>query len=658
MCYNFRVRIHIGRLTLLGVWLAFLLAPPALAQSGARLTLQPPDLAAFPQVRALFDVRDAQGFFVSGLAAENLTILEDGQELRPTELAERRPGADLVVAVNPGQAFAIRDSQGVTRFQKLLPALQAWSDAQTASPGDRLSLVTPQGVLASHTTDAASWRIAFDGYAPVTDSFLPGLEMLAAALDLAGDPLPAPGMGRAVLLITPVVSNEAAAALPSLADRANASGVRVHVWLVDSPLLFESPNALALRQLAAETGGHFFAFSGAETPPDLFALFESSRRIYEVTYRSRLNTPGQHSLAVRVVSASVSLTGETLFFDLALQPPNPVFVAPPAQVVRFIPEGEPIALENLQPKSHSFEILIDFPDTIQRIIVRTALYVNGELVAENAAPPFETFTLDLDAFVDSQRLLLVAEAEDELGLIGRSIETPVELTVRRPETGVTAMISRNVSVVAAVSAIAAGGLLLLVLILGGRLRPRPLSDATTRPRPAADDPVTQPIPLLTESAAGPARQPNVFQRAIERLTAPRLRWPQRAAPAQPHAYLARLAEDGQPLGDMVFPIQTREITFGSDPAQAAVPLEDPAVEPLHARIWRDERDGFHLADAGSVAGTWLNYAPVSREGSPLEHGDLVHIGRIGFRFSLRAPGPPRRAVVTRLSGDDKERGEL
>ncbi|MBI3160746.1 MAG: FHA domain-containing protein [Chloroflexi bacterium] len=645
------MRTHIGRLALLAALLAGMLIHPARAQSGASLTLAPPDLSAFPDIHALFDVRDAQGFFVPGLAADNFTILEDGQELRPATVTELRPGADLVVAVNPGQAFAIRDSQGATRYEKLAPALLAWLDTQAANPGDRLSLVTPDGVLANHTPDAATWRAAFQGYAPVTDSFLPGLEMLGAALDLAADPLPAPGMGRAALLITPVVSNEAAAALASLAERANASGVRVHVWLIDSPLLFESANAIALRALAADTGGQFTAFSGEETLPDLYALFESSRRVYELSYRSRLNVPGQHSLALRVVSPQASVASATLFFDLALQPPNPVFVSPPVQVVRFIPEGEPIALENLQPKQQSFEILIDFPDTVQRTIVRTALYVNGELAAENSAAPFEVFTLDLDAFVDSQRLLLVAEAEDELGLTGRSIETPVELTVRRPETGVSAMIARNVTVVAAVSAIAAGLLLILVLVMGGRLRPRPMSDAT-RARPAANDPVTQPIPLRAEPVAQNAAGP--LQRAIQRLTAPRLRWPQRQAPAQPFAYLARLGEGGEPIGDGIVSIQSREITFGSDPAQAAIPLEDPAVEPLHARIWRDEQDCFHLADAGSVAGTWLNYAPVSREGSRLEHGDLVHIGRVGFRFSLSVPGRPRKAVVTRLSSDDKE----
>jgi len=35
---------------------------------------------------------------------------------------------------------------------------------------------------------------------------------------------------------------------------------------------------------------------------------------------------------------------------------------------------------------------------------------------------------------------------------------------------------------------------------------------------------------------------------------------------------------------------------------------------------------------GSAAGTWLNYAPVSKNGAHLEHGDVVQFGKATFRF--------------------------
>ena len=66
-------------------------------------------------------------------------------------------------------------------------------------------------------------------------------------------------------------------------------------------------------------------------------------------------------------------------------------------------------------------------------------------------------------------------------------------------------------------------------------------------------------------------------------------------------------------------------------------LESPTVDGLHARLYRDQDDVFFLADQGSVAGTWVNYAPISTGGARLEHGDLIHIGRVTFRFELTDP---------------------
>jgi hypothetical protein len=50
-------------------------------------------------------------------------------------------------------------------------------------------------------------------------------------------------------------------------------------------------------------------------------------------------------------------------------------------------------------------------------------------------------------------------------------------------------------------------------------------------------------------------------------------------------------------------------------------------------------------DEGSIAGTWINYAPVSRQGLCLQHGDLVHIGRVGFRYTQRKPKHIRKPIV-------------
>jgi hypothetical protein len=40
--------------------------------------------------------------------------------------------------------------------------------------------------------------------------------------------------------------------------------------------------------------------------------------------------------------------------------------------------------------------------------------------------------------------------------------------------------------------------------------------------------------------------------------------------------------------------------------------------------------------------------PVPEDGQFLEHGDLVHLGRVGFRFALKNPDKVRKPVIIPL----------
>jgi pSer/pThr/pTyr-binding forkhead associated (FHA) protein len=98
-------------------------------------------------------------------------------------------------------------------------------------------------------------------------------------------------------------------------------------------------------------------------------------------------------------------------------------------------------------------------------------------------------------------------------------------------------------------------------------------------------------------------------------------------------------------------ITSETATFGSDPNQADQLVEDGSVAELHARLTRESQGVFRLSDEGSIAGTWVNYAPISSDGIILEQGDLVHIGRVGFRFIMRNPRRVRKPV-RKLDGDE------
>jgi predicted component of type VI protein secretion system len=87
----------------------------------------------------------------------------------------------------------------------------------------------------------------------------------------------------------------------------------------------------------------------------------------------------------------------------------------------------------------------------------------------------------------------------------------------------------------------------------------------------------------------------------------------------------------EPLGQGDIPLLQRSINLGS------AEVDDPSVSLKHARIWADGESRFMVADAGSVAGTWVNLAPVEREGTPMQHGDVINFGRAVFRFEALKP---------------------
>jgi pSer/pThr/pTyr-binding forkhead associated (FHA) protein len=103
------------------------------------------------------------------------------------------------------------------------------------------------------------------------------------------------------------------------------------------------------------------------------------------------------------------------------------------------------------------------------------------------------------------------------------------------------------------------------------------------------------------------------------------------------AYLVRLTKNGEPANAAPLSLVERELTFGTDPVQSKVVLDDPTLAPMHARIKRSGEDDFTIHDNGSVAGTWVNYEPVTREGVRLKHGDRVQLGGLIYRFDLHQP---------------------
>ena len=586
------------------------------SQSTPRIGLYDLQTGSFPTITAGLDVFDSAGNVVTGLKPDAITLFEDNLSCSLNTLEEAQVSVEFALALDPGPPFAYRDASAVTRLDKIVQAIKDWAASHPDIPGDDLSLVPTYGTLSTHLATTSAFSNALAAYQPDLQSISPSLNTLSRALDAVSEPAPQPGMKRTILFVTSPPSIDAIPTLQNLSERAVAQQVRVNVWIVVTSVdFFSSSGATALKDLAIQTGGQYALFTGQEVLPDLETYFTPLRPTYRLTYTSGILTSGGHTLTVQARLDDKTIISATRTFELNIQPPNPILVAPPDQIVRNAPDERTTATTAFLPNQQLIDIIIEFPDGRTRPLVSTTLLVDSQKVAENTAEPFDHFTWDLSGYSTSGQHILSVEAVDSLGLSKISLGVPVMITVVKPQFGLIPFLSRNSRWVA-LAAILFAGAVVGVILAGGRIR--------RRSRPASRG-----------SHINPLTQPVEHDKGRRNL---RLRWKHPAR--QSDAYLVRLKDDGQPVTAPPIPVIIPEMTFGYDPLQVTHILDDPSVSPLHARL-REENGEYILSDEKSTAGTWVNYASLTAP-RRLQHGDVLHIGRLSYRFMLRKP--PERPV--------------
>lgn len=605
-------------------------------ETRAEVDIYPTDASAFPVISTFMDVFDASGRFVSGLKPDQVTILEDGQPLKPQKLSEMVVPVQIAVAINPGPPLAVHDKQGLPRFQGIVKALNAWAQALPANTPDDLSLVTIAGPIISHAS-AKDWQVSLSAYQPDFRATTPNLQSLAIAIATVSVPTPRVGMKRAVFFITPHMDDPNIDTLiqPLIQD-AVQKHVRVFVWFTDSDPYALTTSAAAFDNLAIQTGGAYFSATGTQPFPDPDTYFAPLRRLYTLSYSSMVTTGGQHSYIVDVKGQAGEIKSAEQPFTVDIQPPNPMFVSPPLQIVRRPPDNDPYNNNLLQPTSQKLDLIIEFPDGHKRPLVRTTLYVDGLVVAENKAAPFDSFTWDISGYTVSGEHKIVVEAVDDLNLSKTTMEIPVSITVVQAPQGLMAVFGRYREYIT-LGAVAFAGLVLLLILFLGRFRMAFVRARSSREAQA--DPLTQEVTTVVEEPL----KIKVKRKGRGRGTSATSNID--TLPVEAPASLRRLIQDplaapGQTLKQAsVSPIllTEKEITFGTDPVQSIHVLDDPSLAPRHARITRTDDGNYLLADAGSIAGTWVNFEPVGKEGHLLQHGDVVHFGQLAFRFELKDP---------------------
>lgn len=592
-------------------------ASQAGAQTAREISLSAPDLGNFPDITLYIDVNNREGGSITDLTADQITLKENGNEQELLDFQSLSPGIQLVAAFNISNSFAIQDIVGVSRFDYIKGSLLTWAAQQENSAPDNISILSNDGLEFSHIPEKADLTSILEDYDPAIRDTESNFNVLSQAISIASDPVDQPGMKRVVLFYTSQPTTEEFPAIDSLISQAADNQVLVYTILVSSPAFFSTAGAAKLQSLSADTGGLFLPFSGDEPLADLGQLLEPLRSTYLLDYRSQIVTSGTHTLEVTVESTLSPIVGVREFY-LDVQPPNPIFVSPPREIVRELQEGSTNdnSVQTYQPDNVSLDILLEFPDNHPRDLEELTFRVDGELVDRKTNPPYDLFIWDISMYDTSATHQLSLEAVDELGLSRLSVETPVRIEVIIPPPNFTSIIKANAPALAGLAVILLAGLALFIFISQGRIQPGETNIFQS---------VSMKWGKLIKS-----------KKLIKKINLGNKLVSQESTASQVKPYRLIAIND---ISQRIFPepirVDKSEIRIGSSVPGNGIQIQHPSVIEQHAAVTAMEDGTIQITDLGSTAGTWINYQQIET-GKPqfLKDGDIIHIGEAIFRIQV------------------------
>ena len=600
--------------TALLILAAFLPKASAFAQAVLSLSISDPIIDSFPNVQVFVQIRDEAGQPLASIPSAAFSLLEDNQVAPDLAVEQAQVGTRLIYALNTSPALRIRDTLGRSRYEQISGALLDWwaLPEYTLLGGDDLSLVTAEGIQVEHTRSSADIASVLGNLTPSFEIEV-DYELLFRALDLTNKPAPISGMPSYVFFITPLLRPSLDISLENIIARARASQTTIVPILVGPPEIMEQAEVEAFQQLADETGGSLILFDPGLGLEDLAREMIALRTQYQLTYRSLATSSGPHEVRVSVSLDDVEAESLTHSYVLELLGPEVTLLNLPGQIVRSS-DDPTLALDNMSPDSQVIEFAVQFPDGYPRPIIQAQLIVDGEIIDQRLQSPFSPLSWDLQTQLEDATRIIQVTVLDSLGLQGNTLGAEIPIKVELPPRGLAALRPALSSLLIALGVLLGGVALAALLFTAGR-------------RSSGSMP------------AGTGEKPAAQHSQVSRM--------RQELPDEPiEAYLSLL--DGDPDTPGTIYLTGTEINIGRDPHFAALPLDDPSVEGLHARIIRQADGSYLLRDQGSQAGTWVHYKQIPEAGQKLTHGDIVHFGRSAYRFAFVDPPPEKEIRLTRI----------
>jgi hypothetical protein len=646
---NFAALVRLGIAFFLMVSFTLAIGTSASSQTAvAKVGITAINQDAFPEVRVQVKPVDANGALIPGLDSDQFSLTEDDEAVQIEEVQTES------LPVNLRVIFVIDELEIADHTETVREAIQSFAENQM-QPGDQVEVLAASSggetqviVPLINDPEEVTNGISESNYNPVSASNPLLLDTINQGLtDLSGLSENTEGLNQMVVFS---ISINDSRNLGATIENAVQLDIPIHTVLLGS-----QDAAGALGRLAQETK----AGKGTISPDNVNDLFETinAQRIQEqylVTYRSKVDQPGDHELVVAV--DGIKSNASTFIVDQLESPLVSITVPASETLITRTETSFDQDPATIQPSEQTVAVEVSWPDEHPRKIVTTALVVNGKsldvtpVIRDNGEDPvILEFTWDLrEENTPGETLIsIIVEAEDELGLKGSSEPLPVTVNyvLFAPPNNCPSLISDNLpalcsnyNLIIPVGSLVIATSAVLAMFVYMRRNPR----------------VQERVKARLETMMTNVRAP----RADRSPASSTLVEPTESAKAT-----LEVAGGNSGTSQTLFRLNgTTTLGRSADYAQMVFQsdLADRSpISRLHCTIV-EKGDFFEVRDEGSSNGTFLNGARIrSGELHRLSNGDTVELARVedgGVRLKFQSTSRSTH-LGTRLVAPEKEDSE-
>jgi hypothetical protein len=244
------------------------------------------------------------------------------------------------------------------------------------------------------------------------------------------------------------------------------------------------------------------------------------------------------------------------------------------------------------------------------------------MIQEVNQAPFGQFILDLNNYDSDQEFIFYVEIEDELGISAQTEDTIIQITVEPiPLTFWEGLMRLELSPerwIILASILLAGMVLIVAMVFVGKKQVFWREQAKARKRRI--DPVTQPVKINQDGGYKGTSETG-----------------RQLASKQVEALLVPVNDEFEPNRQKTVVLDKKEWIIGSDEKLSRLVIKNSALDSKHSMLVRSSQGNYWLSDQNSIAGTWVNFTPITAKGVILKHGDLIHFAKAMYRFELSHP---------------------